>query len=396
MARKLQVIGKFNLNSVLYTEQTLTTEQKEQARKNIGIDELPSNTAEQIQADYNQNDSSKLDFIKNRPFYEDEPTITEFMPSTEFVFEAMATSEDGTEGVYLYQNAATDEQIAAWNGDWTNAIVTFGDKEYECEAIMLEGIAKAIGNVELMEGTGDNGLPFIILFVEPSETEKLAILYDLETEYVAEGTSTKSIAINLKVANIVKIDKKFLPESTELTEIIEERVEFIPVTTQTSAFDSDYGAYIMGIRLTDEEANTWLNNMDSLIVTFDYVEYECELQEIDGGNGKSAGNLTSFGGTGNDEPFALSMTTVQIDDTTTYYYLGVAAINDTAETEHTITVDFLHVSEKIKEEFLPEIGSGLPEVTAEDNGKIIQVVDGEYQLVVPETITAYTGEVEVE
>lgn len=40
MAKKLQVIGKFNLSSVLYTEQELTPEQKEQARRNLGLDEI--------------------------------------------------------------------------------------------------------------------------------------------------------------------------------------------------------------------------------------------------------------------------------------------------------------------------------------------------------------------
>lgn len=51
--------------SVLYTEQTLTDEQKTQARTNIGAG------APQVQSDYTQNDNTQSDHIKNRPFYED-------------------------------------------------------------------------------------------------------------------------------------------------------------------------------------------------------------------------------------------------------------------------------------------------------------------------------------
>lgn len=361
MARKLQVIGKFNLNSVLYTEQTLTSEQKEQARKNIGIDELPSNTAEQIQADYLQNDSSKLDFIKNRPFYEDEPTITEFMPSTEFTLDA-----DSDQSAYGNVGIATDEQITAWNQDWSKAIVTFGDDIYECEPMYVEGILKAIGNVPIMEGTGDNNLPFIICFMD-LENVKQYIVYDLETEYIEGGTSTKTIAIDFKTDNIVKIDKKFLPE---LTEVTEEQIEFIPDgTTSTTSLNSTYG-YMINVSMPEEYAMVWINNTDPVIVTFDGNEYLCKVQDFEGA--PAVGDLTSVGGTGNDEPFAMAMTSITADGTTSYYF-AIIVFNDTTATEHTFGVSFLSTTEKIKKEFLPD---ALPEVTTDDNGKFLQVVDG--------------------
>lgn len=46
---------------VSYTEQTLTDEQKAQARENIGAG-MP-----QIQSDWNQNDENAVDYVKNKP-----------------------------------------------------------------------------------------------------------------------------------------------------------------------------------------------------------------------------------------------------------------------------------------------------------------------------------------
>lgn len=53
---------------VKYTEQDLTEEQKIQARKNIGAISKDDVVVEQ--SDWNQNDETSIDYIKNRPFYE--------------------------------------------------------------------------------------------------------------------------------------------------------------------------------------------------------------------------------------------------------------------------------------------------------------------------------------
>ena len=76
--------GGGSTDVVLYTEQTLTSEQKAQARTNIGagtssfsgsyndLENRPSIPDEQIQSDWDQSDTTKKDFINNKP---DIPTV---------------------------------------------------------------------------------------------------------------------------------------------------------------------------------------------------------------------------------------------------------------------------------------------------------------------------------
>lgn len=65
---KINDLGESTANSVKYTEQELTDEQKAQARANIGavsVGEVPK----QVQADWNQNNKKQLDYVKNRTHY---------------------------------------------------------------------------------------------------------------------------------------------------------------------------------------------------------------------------------------------------------------------------------------------------------------------------------------
>lgn len=68
---ELEENGAGAKNVVKYVDQNLSSDQQEQARKNIGaisIDEVPKvEIPEQVQADYAQTDSTKPDYIKNKP-----------------------------------------------------------------------------------------------------------------------------------------------------------------------------------------------------------------------------------------------------------------------------------------------------------------------------------------
>lgn len=56
-----KAVGDALAEKIGYNEQTLTDEQKAQARANIGAG-IP-----QIQSDWNQSDTTELDYIKNKP-----------------------------------------------------------------------------------------------------------------------------------------------------------------------------------------------------------------------------------------------------------------------------------------------------------------------------------------
>lgn len=73
---KINDLGESTANSVKYTEQELTEEQKARARYNIGAiseDGVPK----QVQTDWNQKDNTAADYLKNKPFYLEKTLVVE-------------------------------------------------------------------------------------------------------------------------------------------------------------------------------------------------------------------------------------------------------------------------------------------------------------------------------
>lgn len=107
--------------------------------------------------------------------------------------------------------------------------------------------------------------------------------------------------------------------------------------TFTGVYDSTYGAFMLTLSgeyiwTTQETYNAWQANTDSVTVIYDGEEFICEVQEISG-LGKAIGNLSSFGGVGNNEPFALGV----VADQGLYAWVILSTV-DTTSTEHTVEV----------------------------------------------------------
>lgn len=136
------------------------------------------------QPDWNQNDSSKPDFIKNRPFYS-EVVMTEIIPETEIV------GEDAGSGAFVYTGLHVVEEAG-------NATITFDGTKYNLSPVEDEGGIFAYGNIDL--GSGVSDIPFVLM-VLPGKLSAIAML---------DGDA-HTVSITMEVPQNKIIDEKYIP-----------------------------------------------------------------------------------------------------------------------------------------------------------------------------------------
>lgn len=135
---------------------------------------------------------------------------------------------------------------------------------------------------------------------------------------------------------VKQLDNKYLEpfESKDAEDLLPR------VVSQT--FLSDLGVFAISSKTTEEMFWKWQEGIKgNVFVEFDGVTYECSPQRLAAmDNGMAVGNCTNFGGTGNDEPFVVTlMPETTVDGVATgAYYWAIAVLTDTAPTEHTVRV----------------------------------------------------------
>jgi hypothetical protein len=128
-------------------------------------------------------------------------------------------------------------------------------------------------------------------------------------------------------------------------------------------FISNLGVYAVSSQTTEKMFDRWHGNVDNAItgnvfVEFDGVTYECAQQRLAAmENAMAVGNCANFGGTGNNEPFIVSIMpdTDEHGVATGAYYWAIVALTDTAPTEHQYRVYQPYDEPKylLKEDHLP-------------------------------------------
>lgn len=142
------------------------------------------------QADWNQNDSTALDYVKNRPFYTGDPVETVFVEESTVSF----VWQDG-----MYE-AAILSTFEATVGETYK--VYWDGTAYECTCVSFDD-TPTIGNLSIIGAGSDTGEPFLMLVYIG---EGILII-------AADTSSSHTFSISRTVVPVVKIDKKYLAQS---------------------------------------------------------------------------------------------------------------------------------------------------------------------------------------
>ena len=143
------------------------------------------------QPDWNQNDETAHDHVKNRPFYTSDPV------ETVLVEESTVTFADTGYGFYAAEFPSTFEATVGetykvyWDGT-----------AYECTCVKFNN-KPAIGNLSIAGAGSDTGEPFIIGIFNG---ERIQII-------IADTSSSHTISISGFAQEVVKIDEKYLPDT---------------------------------------------------------------------------------------------------------------------------------------------------------------------------------------
>ena len=145
-----------------------------------------------VQPDWNQNDDTQPDYVKNRPFYTGDPV--------ENIFVEESTVSFANSG-YGYQGQIQSTFIPAFGETYK---VTWDGVDYECTCIDAGG-SPALGDLNILFGESGTGEPFLI--GAPNGAELHIITLD------DSASHTFSVVSKESAAPVVKINPKYLPIS---------------------------------------------------------------------------------------------------------------------------------------------------------------------------------------
>lgn len=140
-----------------------------------------------VQPDWNQNDSTATDYIKNRPFYEGDPSETVFV-------EESTVSFSGSGGIY---SAQIQSNFEATVGETYK--VTWDGVAYECVCVDFRN-SLFIGNLSIMGAGSDTGEPFLMWINNGSGIEI----------YTKDASASHTFSISGSIAEVIQIPDKYI------------------------------------------------------------------------------------------------------------------------------------------------------------------------------------------
>ena len=143
-----------------------------------------------VQSDWNQNDSTELNYIKNRPFYTCEPVETVLVEETTVSF-----SDVG--GLYIAEFPSTFEATV---GDTYK--VYWDGSAYECTCAVAQDYL-ALGNLSIAGAGSDTGEPFLM---RVNNGRGIAF-------YTADTSASHTISISGFIAQNVQIPDKYISDT---------------------------------------------------------------------------------------------------------------------------------------------------------------------------------------
>lgn len=153
---------------------------------------LKSLGGEQVQTDWNQNDETAVDYVKNRPFYTGDPVDTVLVEESTVKFAAQS-------GLYTasFPSSFNAEFGQTYKISWDGII-------YTCVCESFNNFP-AIGNLSIVGGGTDTGEPFIIF-------NQYGLQKNGWSSVTTDTSDSHTISISGFAREIVKIDEKYLPE----------------------------------------------------------------------------------------------------------------------------------------------------------------------------------------
>lgn len=137
---------------------------------------------------WEQNDPTADDYIKNRPFYTDETKKETVVKTTNFT----ATSSPWWGSPFAFIPVVGETYKVTWDGE-----------EYICKGYLAWGECKAIGNIALDGDGQDTGEPFLYWWYNSYD-------YGMCVRYAGKHT------ITVEKLEIIKIDKRYLPDNNNV------------------------------------------------------------------------------------------------------------------------------------------------------------------------------------
>ena len=170
-----------------------------------------------VQSDWNQNDETQPDYVKNRPFYTGDPVET-------VLVEESTVSFVDAGGFYEAEFQST---FSATVGETYN--VSWDGTLYECTCVDM-GETYVIGNLSIVGEGSDTGEPFVMI-VENGLGIKI---------YAADTSSSHTFSISVFAQEVVKIDAKYLPDTVATksdVEVTQEVLDGVFSSVATFTFD---------------------------------------------------------------------------------------------------------------------------------------------------------------
>ena len=212
----------------------LTTEDKSSLV--AAINEVRQTGGGGVQSDWNQNDETQLDYIKNRPFYTGDPVETVLVEESTVSF-----AED--RGLY---GAQIQSSFSATVGETYK--VYWDGAAYECVCVNLHD-TPIIGNLSIIGDGSDTGEPFV-----------MGILNGEGIQIVTADTSASHTVSISAIVSVVKIDEKYLPNTVATKSEVE-----VAQTTANNAQTAPDNAQSKAnaAKTTAENAQTTADNAQS-------------------------------------------------------------------------------------------------------------------------------------
>lgn len=146
-----------------------------------------------VHPDWNQNDSTAADYVKNRPFYTGNPVETVLVEESTVSFYGGPVGFQGTVQS-TFSPILGETYKVSWDGT-----------TYESTCVNFED-SPVIGNLSIIGMGSDTGEPFLVI---PKKTT-IAV-------HTADTSAFHTLSISQCVAGeVVKIDEKFIPDVSSL------------------------------------------------------------------------------------------------------------------------------------------------------------------------------------